>query len=163
MPTNVYGPEDNFDLQTGHVLATLIRKFLEGAEHLRRAEKDVQVKLWGDGSPRREFLYVDDLADAILFALDNLDASEVGEFVNVGTGKDLTIEDLAKTVATVVGYNGQIQWDTTFPNGTPRKVLDVSRMHAFGWEAKTRLSDGIRKTFDWLVDHYESARGVRPS
>lgn len=163
MPTNVFGPEDNFDVQSGHVLAALIRKLHHGAEQLHSGEKDVTVTLWGDGTPRREFLYVDDLADAILFVLDNLDECDIGEFVNVGTGTDLTIEELARTVATIVGYSGPIKWDTSFPNGTPRKVLDTSRIHALGWKTKTGLIDGIRKTYTWFRANYDVAKGVRPS
>jgi len=147
MPTNLYGPGDNFDLETSHVLPALIRKFHEAKQ------SGGPVVLWGDGSPRREFLYADDLADALLFLADNFGPEEIGEFANVGVGKDIPIKELADLVAEIVGYDGEIRWDTTKPNGTPRKLLDVSQMTTLGWEAATGLREGIRKTYTWFLSH----------
>jgi GDP-L-fucose synthase len=143
MPTNLYGQGDNFDLQTSHVLPALIRKF-----HEAKARGDQEVTLWGSGLPRREFLYVDDLAEAILFLLDRYDEAE---HINVGTGEDLTIAELAEKVKVLTGFAGQVQWDTSKPDGTPRKVMDVSRIQALGWRARTSLDEGLKKTYDWWV------------
>lgn len=146
MPTNVYGPGDNFDLETSHVLAALLRKFHEakvsGAPH---------VVVWGSGTPRREFLHADDLADACLFLMNNYDSSEI---INVGVGKDLTIAELARLIKEIVGYEGEIVFDTTKPDGTPRKLLDVSRLFGLGWRPQVRLEDGIRSTYEWFVRNY---------
>jgi GDP-L-fucose synthase len=142
MPTNLYGPGDNYNLETSHVLAALIRKLHEGKE------SGGSVVLWGDGSPRREFLYSDDLADAAVYLMEQKDYKDIGEFVNVGTGKDMSIKDLAELIAGIVGYEGKIEWDTSRPNGTPRKLLDVSRLTDLGWQYTTPLSDGIRKTYE---------------
>jgi GDP-L-fucose synthase len=109
--------------------------------------------LWGDGSPRREFLHVDDLADAVVFLMKNYDYNDIGEFVNVGTGKDITIEELARLIAEVIGFRGDFRWDTSKPNGTPRKLLDVSRLHALGWHARIPLQAGIEKTYQWYREH----------
>ena len=141
MPTNLYGPGDNFDLETSHVLPALIRKFHEAKTH------GGPVVLWGDGSPRREFLYADDLADALVFLAQNYGPEDIGEFVNVGVGEDISIRELAELVADIVGYEGEVRWDTTKPNGTPRKLLDVSRMNSFGWHAKTPLREGIERAY----------------
>ncbi|ADK83342.1 GDP-L-fucose synthase family protein [Sediminispirochaeta smaragdinae] len=146
MPTNLYGPGDNYDLETSHVLPALIRKFHEAKMN------GGPVILWGDGSPKREFLYSEDLAEASLFLLEHIDAEKAGEIVNVGTGEDLSIKELAKLISTIVGYKGEIRWDTTKPNGTPRKLLDVSRIHKLGWQAKTSLEKGIRKTYQHYVE-----------
>jgi GDP-L-fucose synthase len=146
MPTNLYGPGDNFDLETSHVLPALIRKFHEAKIHDSR-----KVILWGTGRPRREFLYSEDLADAVLFLMENHNAADIGEFVNIGTGEDITIRDLAELIRTIVGYAGKITWDSTKPDGTPRKLLDVSRMKGLGWEAKTGLKEGIRSVYDWYL------------
>jgi GDP-L-fucose synthase len=142
MPTNLYGPGDNYDLETSHVLAALIKKLHDGKE------SGGPVVLWGDGSPRREFLYSDDLADAAVYLMEQKDYKDIGEFVNVGTGKDMSIKDLAELIAGIVGYEGKIEWDTSRPNGTPRKLLDVSRLTDLGWQYTTPLSDGIRKTYE---------------
>ena len=142
MPTNLYGPGDNYDLENSHVLPALIRKFHEAKM------KGGPVILWGDGSPMREFLHSDDLADAAVFLMENKDAADIGEFVNVGTGEDLAIKDLAEFVAKIVGYTGEIIWDTSKPNGTPRKLLDVSRLTALGWKYKIKLEDGIKSAYD---------------
>ena len=152
MPTNLYGPHDNFDLQTSHVLPALMRKFHEA--------DGAPVTLWGTGKPMREFLYSEDLADACLFILQQdpealYTAAPDGVF-NVGTGNDLTIEALAHIVREVVGSTSEIRWDTTRPDGTPRKVLDVSRLSALGWHATTSLKDGIEKLYQWYVMHEAS-------
>lgn len=139
MPTNLYGPGDNYDLETSHVLPALIRKFQEAKEH-----GDRQVFVWGTGTPRREFLYVDDMADACLFVMERMSAQQAGEIINVGTGEDITIADLARLVAEVVGYRGDVVFDTSKPDGTPRKLLDVSRLQNAGWQASTGLRDGIQ-------------------
>jgi len=151
MPTNLYGPNDNFELETSHVLPALIRRF-----HEAKRNSLAEVTLWGTGSPFREFLYVDDLADACLYVMQNFDAKDIGEFINIGTGEDLTIRELAQLVAEVVGFSGKIVWDTTKPDGTPKKLLDVSKMHGLGWEAQTSLRQGIMKTYDC----YENAGSV---
>ncbi len=141
MPTNLYGPGDNFDLQTSHVLPAMIRRFDEA-----QAAGAPTVTLWGSGSPRREFLHVDDLARACLFLLERYDDPEP---VNVGVGEDLTIRELAELVADVVGYEGTLEWDTTKPDGTPRKLLDVSRLAALGWAPRIGLREGITATYAW--------------
>jgi GDP-L-fucose synthase len=143
MPTNLYGPEDNFDLQTSHVLPALIHKF-----HLAKEKAQPSVTLWGTGSAYREFLHVDDLAQACLFLMESYDSSEL---INVGCGYDITIRDLAEQVSRVVGYSGRIEWDTTKPDGTPRKLLDVSRLNQLGWKAQTSLEEGIRSTYEWWL------------
>jgi len=145
MPTNLYGPGDSYDLENSHVLPALIRKFHEAKM------KGGPVILWGDGSPLREFLHSDDLADAAIFLMENKDAEDIGEFVNVGTGEDLAIKDLAELVAKIVGYTGEIIWDTSKPNGTPRKLLDVSRLTALGWKNKIKLEEGIKSAYDDFV------------
>jgi GDP-L-fucose synthase len=145
MPTNLYGPGDNFDLKGSHVLPALIRKF-----HEAKVAGSTQAVVWGTGNVRREFLYSDDLADAVVYLMQNKPASEIGEFVNVGVGKDLTIAELAETVKRVVGFDGKIVYDTTKPDGTPQKLLDVSRMKKLGWEAKTSLEEGLVKTVAWF-------------
>jgi GDP-L-fucose synthase len=145
MPTNLYGPGDNFDLQTSHVLPALIRKF-----HEAHAEDRPEVTLWGTGTPRREFLHVDDLAAAAVFLMQHYDEPAI---VNVGTGDDVTIAGLAHMIAHEIGYRGEILFDTTKPDGTPRKLLDVSRLHAMGWHHRIQLADGIRSTYDWFLDN----------
>lgn len=154
MPTNLYGPADNFDLATSHVLAALIRKF-----HAARREdgKDDPVTLWGTGTPRREFLYSDDLADAVLFVLrapeEDLHKATMHGMLNVGVGKDVTITEVAEMIRDLVGSNSEINYDTSKPDGTPRKLLDVSRMTHLGWTARTPLREGIRKTCEWFVSN----------
>ncbi|MGB0127568.1 MAG: NAD-dependent epimerase/dehydratase family protein, partial [Rhodocyclaceae bacterium] len=138
MPTNLYGPGDNYDLLDSHVLPALIRKM-----HEAKVSGADAVVVWGTGTPRREFLYVDDLADACLFVLERIDAAEAGEIINVGVGEDLTIAETAAMVAEVVGFEGRLVFDETRPDGTPRKLLDVSRLSAAGWRAKTPLREGI--------------------
>ena len=151
MPTNLYGPNDNFDLKTSHVLPALIRKF-----HDAKVEGKDKVVLWGTGTPRREFLYVDDLADACLHLMQDYDARDIGEFVNIGTGEDITIKELAELIASIVGFSGDIVWDRDKPDGTPQKLLDVSRINKMGWKARTGLKQGIIQTYDW---YKESMRG----
>ncbi len=140
MPTNLYGPNDNYDLKTSHVLPALIRKF-----HRAKVEKLPAVVLWGSGSPLREFMHVDDLADACLFLMQNYDEPD---FVNVGTGEDLSILELAKLIAGIVGYRGAIDNDLSKPDGTPRKLMDVSRLSALGWQASIGLEEGIRQVYE---------------
>jgi len=144
MPTNLYGPGDNFDLQNSHVLPALIRKF-----HEARLAAAPQVTIWGTGSPHREFLYVDDLADASVHLMLNYDGEQI---VNVGVGEDVSIKKLAQLVGEIVGYKGELVFDTTKPDGTPRKLLDVSRLHALGWKAKIGLREGIERTYRWYVE-----------
>jgi len=181
MPTNLYGPGDNFDLETSHVLPALIRKFHEAkvrtanpsedrgtrfeakASNLRPQTSDPglsasslqpqtsdghYVTIWGTGTPKREFLYVDDLADACVYLMEHYDGSEI---VNIGVGEDISIGDLAALVKEVVGFRGDIVYDSSKPDGTPRKLLDVSRLHSLGWKAKTDLREGIRKTYEWYL------------
>ncbi|MEU4266692.1 GDP-L-fucose synthase [Streptomyces sp. NPDC026092] len=141
MPTNLYGPGDNFDLESSHVLPALIRRFHEAREEGRE-----EITLWGSGTPRREFLHVDDLAAACAVLLDRYDGDEP---VNIGCGEDLTIRELAETIAEVTGYQGRIAWDTSKPDGTPRKLLDVSRLTGLGWKPAVALPDGIAATYAW--------------
>jgi GDP-L-fucose synthase len=148
MPTNMYGPGDNFDLENSHVLPALIRKF-----HDAKTRGDDKVTLWGSGSPLREFLQADDLASACLFLLENYD-DEIA--INVGTGKDISIKELAELVKSIVGFEGKIDWDSSKPDGTPRKLLDVSRMTALGWKPKISLEDGIRSTYEWYKEQQGS-------
>ena len=151
MPTNLFGPYDNFNLETSHVLPALIRKF-----HEAKTNRNGSVELWGTGTPKREFLYVEDLADGIRFLLENVDAKDLYDNgisqINIGTGEDLTIKELADVIADVVGYKGSITYDTTKPDGTPRKLLDVSRIHQLGWHHKTSLREGIEKAYKWFVE-----------
>jgi GDP-L-fucose synthase len=144
MPTNLYGPNDNFDPQNSHVLPALLRRFHEAKE---RGEPEVVV--WGTGTPQREFLHVDDLADACLFLMDNYSGRES---VNVGFGEDVSIRELAKLIQEVVGYEGRISFDVTKPDGTPRKLLDVSKMSGLGWEAKIPLREGVEQTYGWFAN-----------
>ena len=142
MPTNLYGPGDNFDLENSHVLPALIAKFHGSLEK----SKHWEVALWGDGTPMREFLHVDDLAEACVKCMQDYDEAE---HINIGTGEDVTIKELAETVADVVGYDRHINWDTTKPNGTPRKVLNVDKIKSLGWEPKIGLKEGIQTTYEW--------------
>lgn len=145
MPTNLYGPEDNFHPENSHVLPALIRRFLEAKE-----ANQAEVVCWGTGSPRREFLYVDDLADACLFLMQTYNEPEI---VNVGVGHDISIRELAELVAQTVGYGGAIAWDSSKPDGTPRKLVDVQRLTQLGWTAQTSLELGLRQTLDWFLAH----------
>lgn len=154
MPTNLYGPYDNFDLKTSHVLPAMIRKFHEAKENSE------PVQLWGTGTPMREFLHVDDLADAVLFAMKN---KLEDNLYNVGTGKDLTVKDLALLIKKVVGHQGNIVWDSSKPDGTPRKLMDVSKMTNQGWKAKIKLEDGIRETYNWFLENEDNFKEVKMS
>ncbi len=151
MPTNLYGLNDNFDLTNSHVLPALMRKF-----HEAKVNNDPTVTVWGTGTPLREFLYVDDLADALVFLMNTYNGVD---FVNVGTGQEVSIKELALTMKAVVGYEGELVFDTTKPDGTPRKLLDVSRLNAAGWQAKTDLKTGIEQTYTWFLQSYDSLRG----
>jgi len=193
MPTNLYGPYDNFDLQNSHVLPAMIRKFHEAKEGQEKKKVKVKAKmenqaknglqntnnneevlsvsttlastsacistavvLWGTGEPCREFLHVDDLADACVFLMERYDAGQIGEFVNVGTGNDLAIKELAEMIKDIVGFKGTVVWDKTKPDGTPRKLLNTSRLKALGWEPRIALEDGIRETYEWYLKKVNS-------
>jgi len=147
MPTNLYGPGDNFDLQGSHVLPALLRKFHEAA-----AADAPEVTVWGTGTPRREFLHVDDLAAAAMFLMLNYESPEI---LNVGTGKDLTIRELAEMMARITGFQGRLVFDDSKPDGTPRKVLDISRIHALAWKARIALEPGIAATYQWYLSRKE--------
>ena len=142
MPTNLYGPNDNFDLETSHVLAALLRK-----AHEAKISGAPEIVVWGSGKPRREFLHVDDLASACLFLLQNYDSAEI---INIGTGTDLTIRELAELICEVVGFRGGLTWDKSKPDGTPRKLLDISKIESLGWKATIPLREGIARTYDWF-------------
>ena len=150
MPTNLYGYNDNFDLKSSHVLPAMIRKFHESKENGNKP-----VTLWGSGTPRREFLFVDDLAHAVVFALENKLSENL---YNVGSGKDITIKELATTIQKVVGHKGKIIWDSSKPDGTPRKLMDVSKMKNAGWEYSIDLNEGIEKTYDWFLKNIKTFR-----
>jgi GDP-L-fucose synthase len=152
MPTNLYGPNDNFDLTSSHVLPAMIRKFHDA----REAGRD-EVVLWGTGAPRREFLHVDDLADACVFLMQHYDESM---HINIGTGQDVAIRELAEMVRRIVHPTAAIVWDTTKPDGAPRKLLDVSRLHSLGWRHRTVLGEGIESTYQWFLTHRAELRGV---
>lgn len=150
MPTNLYGPGDNFHPDNSHVLPAMLRRFHEAKEN-----NSPEVVIWGTGTPRREFLYVDDLAHACLYLLENYDSPET---INVGVGEDISIRELAELVAKTVGYNGVIVQDTSKPDGTPRKLLDVSRLTSLGWKAEVSLEEGIASTYQWFLSHQDSLR-----
>jgi GDP-L-fucose synthase len=152
MPTNLYGPNDNFDLQTSHVLPAMMRKF-----HEAKANSE-PVVLWGSGSPMREFLHVSDLADAVVFALENKFEENL---YNIGTGVDLTIKSLAELIQKTVGHKGEIIWDISKPDGTPRKLMDVSKIANQGWQAKIILEEGINSTYDWFLEHADTFKEVK--
>lgn len=152
MPTNLYGPRDNFDLETSHVVPAMIRKF-----HEAKKEGDRTVTLWGTGSPKREFLHVRDLAEAILFTVDHdLD----GSMYNIGTGEDLSIKKLAHLIQEIVGHQGEINWDTSKPDGTPRKLLDVSKIHSEGWRHSRKLKEGLEDTYQWFLQNTDQLKEV---
>ncbi|OMP31803.1 GDP-L-fucose synthase [Mangrovimonas sp. DI 80] len=155
MPTNLYGSNDNFDLKTSHVLPAMVRKF-----HEAKLNDNSPVTLWGSGEPMREFLHVDDMAKSVVFAIEN----ELSEHLyNVGTGTDITIKELALTIQGIVGHQGEIIWDTTKPNGTPRKLLDVSKLNQQGWQASIPLKEGIAETYQWFLEHIEDIKQVKLS
>ncbi|QVY67532.1 GDP-L-fucose synthase [Polaribacter sp. Q13] len=152
MPTNLYGTHDNFDLKSSHVLPAMIRKFHDAKNN------NSDVVLWGTGTPMREFLFVDDMAEAVVYALEN----ELPEYLyNIGSGKDITIKALAETIQKVIGHQGQIVWDSEKPDGTPRKLMDVSKMKEIGWQYSTELEDGIEKTYTWFLENIENFKEVK--
>ncbi len=150
MPTNLYGPHDNYDLNNSHVMPAMIRKF-----HDAKLNCAPTVELWGTGTPLREFLYVDDMADACVFLLENYDGEQ---HVNIGTGVEVSIKELAETVQKTVGYEGEIVWNTDMPDGTPRKLTDVTKLHGLGWRHKVELEEGVQLAYEWFKDNVESAR-----
>ena len=150
MPTNLYGPRDNYDLENSHVMPAMIRKF-----HEAKKNNAASVELWGTGTPLREFLYVDDMADACVFLLENYDGEE---HVNIGTGKEVSIKELAETVREAVGYRGEIAWNTDMPDGTPRKLTDVSKLHGLGWKHRVELEEGVKLAYQWFCENIEEAR-----
>ena len=153
MPTNLYGYHDNFDLKSSHVLPAMIRKFHEAKE-----DNHSPVTLWGSGTPMREFLFVDDLAAAVVYALEN----KLDEYLyNVGSGKDVTIKSLAKTIQKIIGHRGDIIWDRSKPDGTPRKLMDVSKMKAMGWQYETELEQGIQKTYKWFLNNIKNFKQIK--
>ena len=153
MPTNLYGTHDNFDLNSSHVLPAMIRKF-----HEAKMNNNATVKLWGSGTPKREFLFVDDMAAAVVFALEN----KLPDYLyNVGTGIDLTIKELAENIQKVIGHHGAIEWDSSKPDGTPRKLMDVSRMHQLGWKHEVELIEGIKKTYSWFLENEGNYKEVK--
>ena len=148
MPTNLYGPNDNFDLETSHVLAALVRK-----AHEAKTRKDREVTVWGSGKPRREFLHVDDLASACLLLLQKYNSPEI---INVGCGEDISIRELAELICDVVGFDGELTWDKNKPDGTPRKLLDITKLEAMGWKPSIPLRDGIAQTYEWFLSNHAS-------
>ena len=153
MPTNLYGPGDNYDLKNSHVLPALIRRM-----HEAKVQGAKEVVVWGSGAPKREFLYSDDLADACVFLMERCNAADIGEFINIGVGKEITIRELAELIAEIVGFRGKLVFDSSKPDGTPRKLLDVSRFQALGWQAKTSFREGIAKAYaDYLKNVLKAA------
>lgn len=150
MPTNLYGPHDNYDLNGSHVLPAMIRKF-----HEAKLNHAPSVELWGTGTPLREFLYVDDMADACVFLLENYNGEQ---HVNIGTGKEITIKELAEMVKKTVGFEGEIIWNDSMPDGTPRKLTDVTKLHSLGWRHKVELEEGVRMAYDWFRENVDHAR-----
>jgi GDP-L-fucose synthase len=152
MPTNLYGPRDNFDLQNSHVLPALMRKF-----HEAKVGGNASAEVWGTGNVRREFLFVEDLADALVYLMNHFDAGRSREdeqtFMNIGVGEDVTIREIAELMKKVVGFGGEITWNTSMPDGTPRKLLDVTRLHALGWRAQHSLEEGLRKMYAWYLEN----------
>ncbi|WP_149913400.1 GDP-L-fucose synthase family protein [Sphingobacterium cavernae] len=153
MPTNLYGTHDNFDLETSHVLPAMIRKF-----HDAKLNNHAPVVLWGSGTPLREFLFVDDMASSVIFTLENILPEHL---YNVGTGVDLSIQQLAQTIQSIVGHNGEVIWDSTKPDGTPRKLMDVSKMNELGWKHQIGLAEGIKLTYDWFLSNYQNFKEVK--
>ena len=153
MPTNLYGSFDNFDLQSSHVLPAMLRKF-----HQAKINKHSDVTLWGTGAPRREFLFVDDMAEAVAYALEN----KLPEHLyNVGSGKDVTIKELAEIIQKITGHQGNIIWDDSMPDGTPRKLMDVSKMKELGWEYSIELELGVKKTYQWFLENIDSIKEIK--
>jgi GDP-L-fucose synthase len=153
MPTNLYGSFDNFDLESSHVLPAMLRKF-----HDAKINNNSDVTLWGSGTPMREFLFVDDMAAAVIHALEN---NLPEDLYNIGTGKDITIKELAQTIQKVIGHQGKILWDASKPDGTPRKLMDVSKMKEIGWRYSTELEEGIKKTYTWFLKNMDSLKEIK--
>lgn len=152
MPTNLYGPNDNFDLKSSHVLPAMLRKFHDAKAHSE------PVQLWGSGTPMREFLHVDDMAKAVVYAVENVLSEHL---YNVGTGTDVTIKELAETIQTIVGHQGVIEWDTSKPDGTPRKLMDVSKLKNQGWQSEIDLKSGIEKTYQWFLENQNELKKIK--
>ncbi len=152
MPTNLYGENDNFDLQSSHVMPALIRKF-----HEAKLSNQSSVEVWGTGTPKREFLYSDDLADACVYLMNHYNEDEI---INIGVGQDVSIKELAETVQRVVGFEGELKFDTTKPDGTPRKLVDTTKINQLGWKANVELEDGIRKAYDWFLNNTDKLEKV---
>ncbi len=152
MPTNLYGENDNFDLQSSHVMPALIRKF-----HEAKLSNQLSVEVWGTGTPKREFLYSDDLADACVYLMNHYNDDEI---INIGVGEDVSIKELAETVQRVVGFEGELKFDTTKPDGTPRKLVDTTKINQLGWKANVELEDGIRKAYDWFLNNTDKLEKV---
>ncbi len=150
MPNNLYGPNDNFDLETSHVLPALIRKL-----HEAKVNNDANVEVWGTGNPLREFIHVDDVADACLYLMNNIDADELYNsgisHINIGSGEEVSIKELAIMIKKVIDYNGDLVFNPDYPDGTPRKLLDVSRLNAMGWKSKIKLEDGLKSVYEWYL------------
>ena len=148
MPTNLYGPNDNFNLETSHVLPALMRKI-----HKAKINGEEAVTIWGSGTPLREFLHVDDMASACVYLMENCTFEQIGEFVNIGTGKELTIRELAETLCEIIGFEGELRFETTKPDGTPRKLTDVTKLHGLGWHHKIELKEGVQDTYKWYLEN----------
>lgn len=148
MPTNLYGPNDNFDLQNSHVLPAIMRKI-----HEAKTNGSETVTIWGSGTPLREFLHVDDLADACVYLMENHSAEEIGTFVNIGTGKEISIRELAEQLCSIIGFEGTLVYDSTKPDGTPRKITDVTKLKQLGWRYSIELEEGVRDTYQWYLEH----------
>ncbi len=159
MPTNLYGPFDNYDLNSSHVLPALIRKFHEATIRQAHGDKEVSVEVWGSGKPRREFLYVEDLADAIYFLMNKINAKDLFDkgitHINIGSGEDVTINEVAQLVREIVGFTGSIEFDSSKPDGTPRKLMDVSLLNELGWKYSTNLEEGIKKAYKWYLENVD--------
>ena len=153
MPTNLYGYNDNFDLKTSHVIPAMIRKF-----HEAKSKKHKSVVLWGTGKPMREFLFAEDLADAVIFSMENKLAENM---YNIGTGNDISIRDLAIIIKKIIGFQGDIIWDNSKPDGTPKKLIDISKMESLGWKYSTNIEEGIKKTYDWFLDNIEKIKEIK--
>jgi GDP-L-fucose synthase len=155
MPTNLYGPNDNFDLSSSHVMPALIHKFYQA-----KINNEPSVECWGTGSPLREFLYVDDMADACVFLMENYDGEQ---HVNIGTGKEVTIKQLVEIIRKIVNYEGEVVWNTAMPDGTPRKLTDVTKIHSMGWKHKIELEEGVKLAYNWFVENYDMCYKTRES
>ena len=153
MPTNLYGYNDNFDLKTSHVIPAMIRKF-----HEAKLNNDKSVVLWGTGKPMREFLFAEDLADAVIFSMEN---KLTQNMYNIGTGNDISIRDLAIIIKKIIGFQGNITWDNSKPDGTPKKLMDISKMESLGWKYSTNIEEGIKKTYDWFLDNIEKIKEIK--